>query len=281
MNLVGNAVKFTERGEVVLVVRCESCTARDVSLHFSVSDTGIGIPPDKQEVIFGLFEQADASTTRRFGGTGLGLAICSRLVQLMQGRIGVESEEGRGSTFHFTASFGLAGENDVPRRRTKPVTIHGTRVLVVDDNATNRRILEETLRSWGIQPDMVEDARQAMGLVHHARHMGDPYRLVVTDVHMPEVDGFMFAAQIRECPELNSTIIMMLTSGDSPSDHARCQELNIQSYLLKPVKQSELLDDVLRRWGSAPRKTIMRSSRRLRRSWPEARSTCCSRKIAS
>ncbi len=249
VNLVGNAIKFTEHGEVVLAVRSEAVHEEEVCLHFSVSDTGIGIPKDKQEIIFGLFEQADASTTRRFGGTGLGLAICWRLVQMMQGRIGVESEEGTGSTFHFTARFTLASESDVPRRRAKPATIHHTRALIVDDNATNRRILEETLRSWGIEPEAVEGARQAMGLLHHAYHLGEPYPLVLTDAHMPDIDGFMFAEQIRECPELNKTKIMMLTSGDDPSDLARCEQLKIESYLLKPVKQSELLDEILRVLG--------------------------------
>jgi CheY-like chemotaxis protein len=246
VNLVGNAIKFTEHGEVVLVVRCEASTEREVCLQFSVTDSGIGIPEDKQEIIFGLFEQADASTTRRFGGTGLGLAICSRLVQMMQGRIGVESEVGRGSTFRFTVQLGLASESDVPRRKANAVTVRDTRVLVVDDNATNRRIFEEILRSWGIQPVVLEDPHQAMGILHHAHSIGEPYRLVLTDVHMPDVDGFMFAEQIRACPELASTIIMMLTSGDAPSDLTRCEQLKIDSYLLKPVKQSELLDEMLR-----------------------------------
>ena len=249
VNLVGNAIKFTERGEVVLVVRCEASTEREACLQFSVTDSGIGIPEDKREVIFGLFEQADASTTRRFGGTGLGLAICSRLVQMMQGRIGVESEVGRGSTFHFAIQLGLANESDVPRRKASAVTLRDTRVLVVDDNATNRRIFQEILRSWGIKAVVLEDPHQAMGLLHHAHSIGEPYRLVLTDVHMPDVDGFMFAEQIRACPELSSTIIMMLTSGDAPSDLTRCEQLKIDSYLLKPVKQSELLDEMLRVLG--------------------------------
>jgi two-component system, sensor histidine kinase and response regulator len=249
VNLVGNAIKFTECGEVVLVVRCEASTEQEVYLQFSVTDSGIGIPEDKREVIFGLFEQADASTTRRFGGTGLGLAICSRLVQMMQGRIGVESEVGRGSTFRFAIQLGLANERDVPRRKANAVTLRDTQVLVVDDNATNRRILQEILGSWGIKAVVLEDPHQAMGLLHHAHSIGEPYRLVLTDVHMPDVDGFMFAEQIRACPELSSTIIMMLTSGDAPSDLTRCEQLKIDSYLLKPVKQSELLDEMLRVLG--------------------------------
>jgi signal transduction histidine kinase/DNA-binding response OmpR family regulator len=249
VNLVGNAIKFTEVGEVVLLVECDSRTEQDTCLRFSVRDTGIGIPQEKQQVIFGLFEQADASTTRRFGGTGLGLAICSRLVQMMQGQIHVESELGHGSTFHFTARFGVADEQEVPRRALQPVTIHDTRVLVVDDNATNRRILDEVLRSWGIQPDLVEDAHQALGLIHHALGCGEPYRLVLTDSHMPDIDGFMLAEQIRAHPELDSTVIMMLTSGDSSGDLTRCERLKIASYLLKPVKQTELFDEMLRTLG--------------------------------
>ena len=251
VNLVGNALKFTEQGEVVLTIRCETRTEQDVCLHFSVTDTGIGIPPHKQQVVFGLFEQADASTTRRYGGTGLGLAICSRLVGMMQGRIGVESEEGRGSTFHFTAQFGVASQSDLPRLTARPVTIHDTRVLVVDDNATNRRLLDEILRSWGVKPDLAADAHQALGLMHHAHARGEPYRLVVTDGHMPDIDGFMFVRQIRESPELKSAVVMMLTSGDNPDDLARCEQLKIASYLLKPVKQSELLDEMLRTLGVA------------------------------
>jgi CheY-like chemotaxis protein len=126
------------------------------------------------------------------------------------------------------------------------VTIHDTRVLVVDDNATNRRLLDEILRSWGVKPDLAADAHQALGLMHHAHSLGEPYRLVVTDAHMPDTDGFMFVRQIRESPELKSTIVMMLTSGDNPDDLALCEQLTIASYLLKPVKQSELLDEMLR-----------------------------------
>ena len=246
VNLVGNAIKFTERGEVALTVRCEACAEGEVRLRFSVADTGIGIPQDKQHIVFGLFEQADASTTRRYGGTGLGLAICSRLVGMMAGQICVESEEGRGSTFHFTARFGRAAESELPRPAARPATIRDTRILIVDDNATNRRILDEVLRSWGVKPDLAADAHQALGLLHHAHRAGEPYRLVVTDAHMPDVDGFMLAQQIRQSAELRETVLMMLTSGDNADDLARCAALQIASYLLKPVKQSELLDEMLR-----------------------------------
>ena len=251
VNLVGNAIKFTEKGEIVLTVRREYCAEHEVGLYFSVSDTGIGIPRHLQQSIFGLFEQADASTTRRYGGTGLGLAICSQLVELMHGRIGVESEERSGSTFHFTARFGVADEGAAARPQTIPVTIRDARVLVVDDNATNRCLLEEILRSWQMKPEAVAEAHQALGLLHHAYQQGAPYRLVVTDGQMPDVDGFMLAQQIRDSPELKHTPVMMLTSGDDPANLARCEQLQIESYLLKPVKQSELLDAIMRSLGGA------------------------------
>jgi CheY-like chemotaxis protein len=166
-------------------------------------------------------------------------------VRMMQGRFNVTSEEGRGSTFYFTAQLGLGSERDVRRRESGAVRLNGTRTLVVDDNATNRQILHEILRSWGMRTDVAEDARQAMGLLHHAHNAGDPFKLVVTDAHMPDIDGISFTEQIRETPALKSTIIMMLTSGDIPSDPARYEQLKIESCLLKPVNQSELFDEML------------------------------------
>ena len=239
VNLVGNAVKFTDAGEVVLEVEQQSRTEDEVLLHFITTDTGIGIPEDKQAVIFGAFEQGDTSTTRRFGGTGLGLAISSRLVELMGGRIWLESEVGRGSRFHFTARF-------QPARGEQPVVslarISGTRVMVVDDNATNRRILEEILRNWGMEPSSATGAREAQALLLQAQRSGNPYPLVLTDANMPDTDGFTFAEMLKQDAELGSTIIMMLTSGDRPGDIARCEQLGVSAYLLKPVKQSELFD---------------------------------------
>ena len=173
----------------------------------------------------------------------------------------------------------MASESGLPRPTIKPVTINDTRVLVVDDNATNRRILEEILRSWGVMPDLQPTPTNA-GLMHHAQHLGEPYRLVVTDGHMPDIDGFMLAQQIRECPELKSTIVMMLTSGDNPGDLARCEQLKIASYLLKPVKQSELLDEMLRRWGWPRRRTAVRKGRRRRRPALMQGCRCCSSKTA-
>ena len=246
VNLVGNAVKFTDAGEVVLEVEQQSRTEDEVLLHFVTTDTGIGIPEDKQAVIFGAFEQGDTSTTRRFGGTGLGLAISSRIVELMGGRIWLESEVGRGSRFHFTASFQPAsGEQSVvPFAR-----VSGTRVMVVDDNATNRRILEEILRNWGMEPAPATGAREAQTLLLQAHRSGNPYPLVLTDANMPDTDGFTFAEMLKQDAELGSTIIMMLTSGDRPGDIARCEQLGVSAYLLKPVKQSELFDAIVMALG--------------------------------
>ena len=249
VNLVGNAIKFTETGEVVLEVTCESQWDEETLLHFAVSDTGIGISPKKQTTIFGAFEQADRSMTRRFGGTGLGLAIASRLVGFMQGRIWVESEENRGSTFHFTARFGLAAAGLTGVTSSDPAILRDTRVLIVDDNATNRRILEEMLSNWGMIPGSAMGAYDALGLMRRASKTRTPYRLVVTDANMPEMDGFQLAEQIKGDEQLGSTIIMMLTSGDRPGDISRCEALGVAAYLLKPVKQSELFDAIVMALG--------------------------------
>ena len=245
VNLVGNAIKFTERGEVILEVSSPSESEQDLELHFSVSDTGIGIPEEKRAAIFAAFEQADMTTTRKFGGTGLGLTISSRLVELMGGRIWVESELGRGSTFNFTARFGTPPPEPIQTRPLPDVPVVGTPVLVVDDNATNRRILEEMLRGWEMEPDSAEGARQALSMLRQARQSGRSYGLVLTDANMPEMDGFELARQIKKDRQLGSTVIMMLTSGDRPGDVARCEQLRVAAYLMKPVKQSELFDAIL------------------------------------
>jgi CheY-like chemotaxis protein/HPt (histidine-containing phosphotransfer) domain-containing protein len=221
-------------------------TDSDVTLHFTVSDTGIGIPPDKHEAVFGMFEQADSSTTRRHGGTGLGLAIAARLVGLMGGKIWLESEVGRGSRFHFTVRLGRAesGAEAAGDADGEPPCVHGMRVLVVDDNATNRRILDDVLASWRMVPTTVATAAEALELMRQAERDGQPYPLVITDAHMPEVDGFMLAGEIREKCKADGPVIMMLTSGDRPSDVGECQRLGISAYLLKPIKQSELLEAI-------------------------------------
>jgi len=249
VNLVGNAIKFTEVGEVVLVVECQSHSKDEVVLRFAVTDTGIGIAEEKRAAIFDAFEQADGSTTRRQGGTGLGLAISSRLVQLMGGQIWVESEVGRGSTFHFTAPFGLARGEAAEAAPVPPTIVQDTRVLVVDDNATNRCILEEILRNWRMDPTVVPGGHDALRLLRKARESGEPYRLVLSDANMPGMDGFALAEEIKQHTGLDNTIIMMLTSGDRPGDISRCEQLGIASYLLKPTKQSELFDAIVMALG--------------------------------
>ncbi|MHC4399157.1 MAG: ABC transporter substrate-binding protein [Planctomycetota bacterium] len=249
VNLVGNAIKFTEVGEVVLVVQRQSHSEDEVVLRFAVTDTGIGIAEEKRAAVFDAFEQADGSTTRRHGGTGLGLAISSRLVQLMGGQIWVESEVGRGSTFHFTAPFGLARGEAAEAAPAQPTIVQDTRVLVVDDNATNRCILEEMLRNWGMDPTVVPGGHDALRLLRKARESGEPYRVVLSDANMPEMDGFTLAEEIKRRTELDNTIIMMLTSGDRPGDISRCEKLGIAAYLLKPIKQSELFDAIVMALG--------------------------------
>jgi PAS domain S-box-containing protein len=251
VNLVGNAVKFTEAGEVVVDVQSESSLDDEVVLHFAVADTGIGIPQDKQEAIFEMFEQAETSMTRRFGGSGLGLAICSRLVELMGGRIWVESEVGRGSTFHFTARFGAARGESTRGPAVRATLIRETRVLVVDDNGTNCRILEEILSGWGMRATAQFNGRDALRSLLEAQRSGDPCRLVLTDAQMPEMDGFILAEEIHRAPELDGTVIMMLSSGNQPGDVAKCESLGISAYLTKPVKQSELLDAIMVAMGTA------------------------------
>jgi signal transduction histidine kinase/DNA-binding response OmpR family regulator/HPt (histidine-containing phosphotransfer) domain-containing protein len=241
VNLVGNALKFTEKGEVVVRVQTEPCPGDDVCLHCAVADTGIGIPPEQQQRIFETFTQADASTTRRYGGTGLGLAISSRLVQLMNGRIWVESTPGRGSTFQFTARFAPDRSPPARARPPQPVSLQGMPVLVVDDNATNRQILREIFGNWQMRPTLAEGGQEALAAMERAAAAGEPFPLVLLDALMPGMDGFTLAGQIMQHPELAGATVMMLSSAGRAEDAARCRELGIVSYLTKPVKQSELL----------------------------------------
>jgi signal transduction histidine kinase/CheY-like chemotaxis protein len=247
LNLVGNALKFTEAGEVeVRVEVAADLIPVGVGLRFTVRDTGIGIPPDKQESIFRAFEQEDTSTTRRYGGTGLGLTIAAQLVALMGGAIRVDSAPGCGSTFAFTARFGRQPRPPEPFADRTPLLLHGLPVLVVDDNATNRRILEEWLRSWQMKPEAAGDVVAAMDALGHAAACGRPYALVLLDARMPDADGLALAAKIRERAELSATPIILLTSGDRPGDWARLRELRVDAYLLKPVQQDELLGTIFR-----------------------------------
>jgi two-component system sensor histidine kinase/response regulator len=257
LNLIGNAIKFTDQGEVVLRVYPESPTpssadaaqATDgMSLHFAVSDTGIGIPPEKQELIFEPFSQADTSTTRRYGGTGLGLSICSRLIGMMNGRIWLESEAGHGSIFHFTARFGRASVSST-LANADPALLENVEVLIVDDNATNRQILERTLSHWNMRPKSAASAEAGLAMLQQARASGVPFGLMVLDCHMPDIDGFMLVEQLQKLPEMRDLAILMLTSGGQRGDGQRCKELGIAAYLIKPVLQSDLLETLLRVLG--------------------------------
>ncbi|MFY9727249.1 MAG: response regulator [Bryobacteraceae bacterium] len=238
-NLLGNALKFTERGEVCLRVMNEGATTGGCTLHFSVSDTGIGIAADKQRPIFGAFSQADTSMARKYGGTGLGLTISARLVAMMGGRIWVESEAGRGSVFHFTSQTAAAAR-EVAAPAQEAEALAGVSVLVVDDNATNRRILAETLAGWGIEVSLAEDGPAALEQLARAAHAGAPFGLVLTDVQMPEMDGFALVRKMRESPELAQSVVMMLTSSGQKGQVARCRQEGIASYLTKPVRRAEL-----------------------------------------
>jgi two-component system, sensor histidine kinase and response regulator len=273
INLVGNAIKFTDRGEVVVDVQMQdekvvgwaessrptgggvvgledSGPPTSCTLHFSVRDTGIGIPADKQAMIFAAFVQADGSTTRRYGGTGLGLAISSRLVQRMGGRIWVESEPGKGSAFHFTAHFVRHKAALERPARQEPGRLRGLSVLVVDDNATNRFILAETLTQWQMRPTTVENAAAALEALESAYRCGEPFALVLLDAHMPEMDGFMLAERIHEHPDLTGATVMMLSSASGTLEARRCEKLGLAAYLSKPIKQAELYRAILAALGS-------------------------------
>jgi PAS domain S-box-containing protein len=254
VNLVGNAIKFTERGEVILYVQADWRSNDDIQLHLTISDTGIGIPAEKQVAIFEAFTQADGSMSRTYGGTGLGLTISSRLVALMHGRIWVESELGKGSRFHFTAHFGLqkvSARTIVPR---DPSTLRDMRVLVVDDNATNRQILLKMLANWGTRPLAVESGSAAIIALREAQGLGRNFPLILLDAQMPEIDGFALAETIKKNPEWGAATIMMLSSAGQRGDAKRCRELGIAAYLTKPVRQAELLDAVLTALGTRPTK---------------------------
>jgi len=251
VNLVGNAIKFTERGEIVVVVNTESLAEDRVLLHFAVKDTGPGIPPEKQAVIFEAFRQADSSMSRRYGGTGLGLAISRRLVELMDGRIWVESEMARGSTFHFTAAISLQKEISKKPAPAELATLQGLRVLVVDDNETNRLILAEMLSNWRMKPTTVDSGPAAITQMNRAAQAGEPFRLALLDAMMPDMDGLALAEQIRRTPGLAGTSLIVLSSAGNSEGGVRCRALGIAHCLIKPVKQSELLDSIVATLGIA------------------------------
>ncbi|MCK4412517.1 MAG: response regulator [Candidatus Eisenbacteria sp.] len=245
VNLVGNAVKFTDEGEIVVKVGVESQSGDDLVLHFTVSDSGIGIPPEKQAEIFEAFSQADASTSRKYGGTGLGLAISSRLVDLLGGRIWLESIVGRGSTFHFTLPFTRCKNPPVPRHARDSERLSGLRVLIVDDNATNRKVYEEMLRGWRMTPTSVAGGKEALAALWTASGSPEPFELVILDAMMPGLTGFDLAERVHKVPEFHGMKLILTTSAGQRGDAARCRELGISAYLTKPVKQSDLLDTIL------------------------------------
>lgn len=262
LNIVGNAVKFTSKGEVVVRVTLEPEHAGDdgrVWLNFAVTDSGIGIPQDKLAHVFDAFTQADASTTRRYGGTGLGLAIARRLVELMDGRLSVTSEEGRGSTFHFTAGFQPSAIDGEGVRPAQPRELEGLRVLVVDDHATNRRILIEMLASWRMKPVAVADALSALEELQKASPTSRRYHAVISDCQMPDVDGYTLAKWIKHDDRLRQTPFVMLTSLGRAEDPARLRRLGISRYLTKPVKHSDLFDALASLFTVAPKRDKRRA----------------------
>ena len=243
INLVANAIKFTDKGEVMLHVERQGQSESALDLHFFVSDTGIGIPVEKQQTIFEAFEQVDTSTTRKYGGTGLGLSISAALVKLMGGTMWVESKVRQGSKFHFTVVLELNNSESEPLPKGGHRLID-LPILVVDDNASNRRILKEILTNWHMRPTLAESGAQALNTLEKGKSKNS-FALVLLDVHMPDVDGFRVAEQIRNSYKHQEIKVILLTSASRPGDVARCRQLGISGYLSKPIKQSELFDAIV------------------------------------
>ncbi|HEV3057002.1 MAG TPA: response regulator [Vicinamibacterales bacterium] len=269
-NLVGNAIKFTERGHVLLQIREDKRGDGCTMLHFEVVDTGVGIPQAKHQTIFEAFKQADGSTTRRFGGTGLGLTISATLVNLMGGRIWVESEPGAGSTFHFTVAFDTT-KVDQPRDAPEEPQLAELPVLIVDDNPVNRRILRGQLARWHMRPTAVDNGYAALDALAGAAEAGTPFVLILLDANMPGMDGFGVAEQIAARPELAGATIMMLTSTGQYGDATRCRDFGISSYLTKPVEAADLHHAIRRALDSAPKQSVRSASQRTRPAQPVGR----------
>jgi two-component system, sensor histidine kinase and response regulator len=295
VNLLSNAIKFTEQGEVMLEVELADLNDPAVRLvenrrssrqetqthlfHFLVRDTGIGIPVETQTLIFDPFTQADGSTTRKYGGTGLGLSISKQLAEMMGGRIWVESKIGTGSTFHFTARLGLQENPAMTLPFIELVDLQGLRALVVDDNATNRRILTQLLANWAMKSTVVNGSLPALAALKQARDASEPFDLILLDVNMPEMDGFQLVEKIQQTEELVGPAIIMLTSSGQRGDATRCRELGVAAYLTKPVQQSELQETMMtvlsrrsthREEVSRPDPLVTRHSLRDNRPEPEA-----------
>jgi CheY-like chemotaxis protein len=257
-NLVGNAIKFTDKGEVAVKVQVQAENGHYRLLQFTVLDTGIGIAEDKRDSILTPFAQADSSTTRKYGGTGLGLTISARLAAMMGGTLWVESELGRGSQFHFTAQLKAADAEKINGGRSAPPEIlRGVKVLIVDDNRTNLRILEGMLSRWEMKAVCVQSGEEALAQLSAAGEAGEPYGLILTDMHMPKIDGFALVERIRQRPELSTATIMMLTSAGHRGDALRCQELGVAAYLLKPIRRSELREAIARALGAGEKTGVI------------------------
>jgi CheY-like chemotaxis protein len=252
INLIGNAIKFTGHGEVGLMIAVDSRTPHGLRLHFEVSDSGVGIAPEKQKLIFDAFSQADGSTARRFGGTGLGLTISSRLVELMGGTIWVESALGRGSCFHFTADLGEGKEVVETPPHATSAQLSGLRVLVVDHSTTTARVLGEMLQRFGIRPTLAESGIAALQCLKQDQ---GAFAMILTDSNLPDMNGFRLVGQLRQSPELagKAKVIVLLSTGQQ-GESARCQELGADAYLTKPVSQAELFEAISRVLGASPSK---------------------------
>jgi len=257
VNLIGNAIKFTERGQILVQVQVESRSDDAIALHYFVSDSGIGIPREKLQTIFEPFKQADGSTTRRFGGTGLGLTISTTLVDLMGGRIWVDSAPLEGSTFHFTVNLGLTDA----RPELMALDLTDVAVLIVDDNAVNRRVLHDLLLRWKMRPAVADSGAAAIRALIEARQNGKPFLLVLLDVNMPEMDGFEVASRVRSDPQLGGATIMMLSSSGQHGEAARCKSMGIANHLTKPIDQRDLLSAISRALAreQAPRPRLPQS----------------------
>jgi len=260
VNLLGNAIKFTATGEVILSVSQQAENPLGYTLRFEVHDTGIGIPADKVERLFSAFTQVDASTTRHYGGTGLGLAISKRLATLMGGDIGLESEPGKGSTFWFTAKLGMPETPD--GEELPPGDLRGARVLALDDNATNRKVLFGMLESWGCRHDEVSSATDALKMMREAVAQGDPYLIAITDMNMPDIDGESFGKAVKGDPSLSASILVMMTSSGRHGEASRLREIGFAAYLTKPVKQSQLHDCLVTVLGRKRRSEIAEPAKR-------------------
>jgi PAS domain S-box-containing protein len=246
LNLVGNALKFTGEGELGIQITADAIEEKVSILHFIVFDSGVGIAPEKFEMIFDSFNQVDASTTRQFGGTGLGLTISRYLVHLMGGRVWVESELGAGSRFHFTVRLITETSNTAVTESLSAVILQGVKVLIVDDNSANRLILHKMVERWGMNPTAVSDGEHALEELSAAEHANEAYGLMLTDMHMPRLDGFGLVGHLTGSGKFSTPTIMMLTSGGQRGDAARCEELGIAAYLSKPVRQAELREAIIR-----------------------------------